>query len=57
MQEYEQEISSLSSELSAARDQAGVYMSSHKYQALIDQVNRQKIAIDNEKVKRVNIMR
>jgi len=47
--EYEQEISSLSSELSAARDQAGVYMSSHKYQALIDQVNRQKIAIDNEK--------
>eukprot|EP00092_Neocalanus_flemingeri_P004593 GFUD01004944.1.p1 GENE.GFUD01004944.1~~GFUD01004944.1.p1 ORF type:complete len:756 (+),score=168.58 GFUD01004944.1:860-3127(+) len=47
--EYEQEISALSSELAAARDQMGVYMSSHKYQGLIDQVNRQKIAIDNEK--------
>lgn len=47
--EYEQEISTLSSELTSARDQAGVYMSSQKYQGLIDQVNRQKIAIDNEK--------
>jgi len=47
--EYEQEISTLSSELAAARDQTGVYMSSQKYQGLIDQVNRQKIAIDNEK--------
>ena len=50
MQEYEQEISVLSSELAAARDQTGVYLSSNKYQGLIDQVNRQKIAIDNEKV-------
>ena len=50
MQEYEQELSSLSSELATARDQAGGYLSSHKYQGLIDQVNRQKIAIDNEKV-------
>jgi len=48
-QEYEQELSSLSSELATARDQAGVYLSSQKYQGLIDQVNRQKIAIDNEK--------
>jgi len=47
--EYEQEISVLSSELAAARDQTGVYLSSNKYQGLIDQVNRQKIAIDNEK--------
>lgn len=47
--EYEQEISTLSSELTSARDQTGVYMSSQKYQGLIDQVNRQKIAIDNEK--------
>ena len=51
MQEYEQELSSLSSELATARDQAGVYLSSQKYQGLIDQVNRQKIAIDNEKVR------
>ena len=30
--------------------QSGVFMSSQKYQGLLDQVNRQKIAIDNEKV-------
>ena len=30
--------------------QSGVFMSSQKYQALLDQVNRQKVAIDNEKV-------
>jgi len=48
-QEYEQELSSLSSELATARDQTGVYLSTQKYQGLIDQVNRQKIAIDNEK--------
>ena len=30
--------------------QSGVFMSSQKYQGLLDQVNRQKLAIDNEKV-------
>ena len=53
MQEYEEEISKLSNELNTSRDQTGVYMSSQKYQGLIDQVNRQKIAIDNEKVLRL----
>ena len=52
MQEYEEEISNLTKELNTARDQTGVYMSSQKYQGIIDQVNRQKIAIDNEKVSR-----
>jgi len=47
--EYEEEISNLTKELNTARDQTGVYMSSQKYQGIIDQVNRQKIAIDNEK--------
>ena len=32
-------------------------MSSQKYQGLIDQVNRQKIAIDNEKVWRARYHR
>ena len=50
-QEYEEEISSLSSELASARDQNGVFLSTEKYQALMDQMNRQKIAIDQEKVK------
>ena len=49
-QEYEEEISSLSSELASARDQNGVFLSTEKYQALMDQMNRQKIAIDQEKV-------
>ena len=51
-QEYEEEISSLSSELASARDQNGVFLSTEKYQALMDQMNRQKIAIDQEKVKK-----
>ena len=50
LQEYEDEISSLSAELASSRDQTGVFMSSEKYQALMDQMNRQKIAIDQEKV-------
>ena len=49
-QEYEQEISNLSTELASARDQNGVFMSTEKYQALMDQMNRQKLAIDKEKV-------
>jgi len=48
--EYSEEISGLKAELTASRDKTGVYMSSQKYAGLIDQVNRQKIAIDNEKL-------
>jgi len=47
--EYSDEISNLEAELAATRDKSGVFMSSQKYQGLLDQVNRQKLAIDNEK--------
>ena len=51
IQEYQDEISTLSTDLASARDQTGVFMSKEKYQALMDQMNRQKIAIDQEKVR------
>ena len=50
IQEYQDEISTLTADLTSARDQNGVFMSKEKYQALMDQMNRQKIAIDQEKV-------
>ena len=50
VQEYEDEISTLSSELASSRDQSGVFMSKEKYTALMEQMSRQKIAIDQEKV-------
>ena len=50
IQEYQDEISTLTADLTSARDQTGVFMSKEKYQALMDQMNRQKIAIDQEKV-------
>ena len=50
IQEYQDEISTLTADLTSARDQNGVFMSKEKYQALMDQMNRQKIAIDHEKV-------
>lgn len=52
IQEYQDEISTLTADLTSARDQTGVFMSKEKYQALMDQMNRQKIAIDQEKVGR-----
>ena len=50
LQEYQDEISTLTGDLASARDQTGVFMSKEKYQALMDQMNRQRIAIDQEKV-------
>ena len=50
IQEYQDEISTLTADLTSARDQNGVFMSKEKYQALMDQMNRQKRAIDHEKV-------
>ena len=55
IQEYQDEISTLTADLTSARDQNGVFMSKEKYQALMDQMNRQKIAIDHEKVSKLRV--
>ena len=36
IQEYQDEISTLTADLTSARDQTGVFMSKEKYQALMD---------------------